>query len=160
MKYTLILILFFSSFLAVAETKLDKMFLYLPDHVIQERLADQQRFMEYIGSVKTVLFNELDKGAKDLKFSFSLIVGVRPKNQSKVWLKFIDGSFDSKLTSRITKAIESIPAPDVIGGVMPFSIAVYSDSSTERFVEPPIHDSWFKNGKGGEISELINSAWN
>lgn len=159
MKYFFILTLLFSSFGTLSATKADQIFLYLPDYLIKERVVDQQQFMQYVGTVKTTLISELDNKVNGVKFSFGLIVGVRPNNESKIWYKFIEGDIGDSLKSEITKKIQSISVPNVIGGVMPFAIAVSSDNSMKRFDSAPIHESWIQNGIGGEISELINKSW-
>lgn len=159
-KTPLLLALTIYSSLSHSEPVLDRVYLYLPDSAMKERIKNQEHFISYISQVRDQLMIDLRSLKNEPKSSLGVIVTIRPGNESKVWYQQLSGSIDQSILASITNAIETINAPEVTTGIVPFSFALRLGGSTEKFESPPVDGGWFNNQDTAiEITELIGKVW-
>ncbi|WP_145999129.1 hypothetical protein [Oceanicoccus sp. KOV_DT_Chl] len=162
MKLKLLLPIFLLSIskVSLAEPVIDQVYLYLPDFAMKERIGSQEEFIGYIKSARDRLIVEAKSIDKEPYSSLGVIVTVRSGNESKVWFKQLSGTISNTDLEKIAQALESMPAPNVKKGIVPFSFALKLGGATEQFETLPMDDRWFKNQETqAEITELIGKAW-
>jgi hypothetical protein len=127
---------------------------------MKERIANESEFISYIKRSRDQLIIEASSLSKEPYSSIGVIVTVRPGGDSKVWFKLLSGSVEASDLAKISKSLESIDAPVVKQGVVPFSFALKLGGASEQFDTLPMADIWFEGQEEtGEITSLINKVW-
>jgi hypothetical protein len=145
---------------AEAPVILDRVFLYLPEHELTERMANQTNFLAYITEVSKSLETAISTAPAGGPVSVGLIVTVRPGRESKIWFSLLAGELSREQRDHIANVLEAIRPAEVRSGIVPFAFALRLWGAQEPVESLPFSPEWLPYADGNtEITEVIGRAW-
>jgi hypothetical protein len=153
---------------AMAETRafqIASLVLYLPNQAMVERGPPAQALIAYIDALKDKANTILSQTPNQAGASGSLVVGLKPPAQSRVWVVMADKSRKAEFVSLLKAPLEQVQAPQLTG-LNAFAINFNAWGGAQPPVPPgyPIPDEWIEAmkriGGGGIMPDApMKAAW-
>jgi hypothetical protein len=122
--------------------KMTSIALYLPDHAMAERGPSTELLVAYIKALVSRANEVLASQPPGPGVSGAVVMGLKPPNQSRMWLVVGDKTRKADVLSILKGPLEGVPAP-AVNGLNAFAINFDLWGGGVRPVMPlPLPDEW------------------
>jgi len=101
-----------------------QLFLYQPDEVLQQRIANVEIWTRYIKQVTETASDYWAAQPVGRAQTVTLIIAVKPGGKSRFWLDFYPGGQDTALVTGLLGRLQELPVPVVRQG--PVAVAIHA----------------------------------
>jgi len=152
---------------ALADTpafQISSLALYLPNQAMVERGPSAKDLIAYIDALKDRANAILAQAQGRTGASGSLVVGLKPPAQSRLWVVMADKSRKAEFVTLLKAPLEGVQGPTVVG-LNAFAINFNAWGGAQPPVSPtyPIPDEWLevmRRGGGGMLPDSpMKAVW-
>lgn len=132
-----------------------------PDFVLSQRVSDPNRLADYISRLSNTLGESAKSHLSAVPAGGHIVVGVRPRGKSKVWLA-LEPPLPAPLANKLIMAAQLVPPPQIKGGTVVFGMKVSFWGGAAEGVQP-YPAQWRaiakKHSQPIEAANLADLAW-